>query len=459
MYKFIFIFLLLPQLALADDRYTVQFDRQLEMVTVEACFDGPAPRRLYRNSKAAQHTNWVRANGLDFGHHARGSRLTLPELHDDSCIGWQVRLDSALAENDYRLAFKLGHDILTSGDLWFWRDDEKRPITVEVRLAEGQSISTPWKDLAGPPGQLLFQPDPTPASWSSRIAIGHFQVQQVPVGETVLRLAALGGLDNRQQARFANWIQENAAAVASIYGQFPRQTPQILIVPVGDRKQPVLWAHVVRGGGVAAEFFVDETDSLDTLRDDWTAIHELSHLLLPYVSRSDRWLSEGLASYYQNLLRARDGRLSEQQAWQKLHSGFERGRSATYDGSLAAASRSGWDSTMRVYWSGAAFMLLADTELRLLSDGRQSLDTTLAGLHACCLNSNRTWQGKELVEELDRVSGTTVFSSLYREHIMSEEFPDLSQTFEQLGLVLESETLELNPNAPWGRIRFYIMKG
>lgn len=46
------------------------------------------------------------------------------------------------------------------------------------------------------------------------------------------------------------------------------------------------------------------------LSRDWTATHELSHMLLPYVASRDRWLSESLASYYQNVLRARDGRLA-----------------------------------------------------------------------------------------------------------------------------------------------------
>ena len=63
---------------------------------------------------------------------------------------------------------------------------------------------------------------------------------------------------------------------------------------------------------------MDPDRPLDDLRTDWTATHEFSHLLLPYVSRRDRWLSEGLASYYQNVLRARDGRLSETDAWRKL---------------------------------------------------------------------------------------------------------------------------------------------
>ena len=114
---------------------------------------------------------------------------------------------------------------------------------------------------------------------------------------------------------------------------------------------------------------------------------------------------------------------------------------------------------MRVYWSGAAIMLKADSELRRLSDGRQSLDTALAALQRCCFGRERTWQARELFAELDRITGTSVFKDLYREHVEDDKFPDLEYTFEQLGLVLRSDSIEFDPDAPWGRIRYYIMKG
>ena len=455
---------LLPCCLHADDHYRVQFDDSLHAVEVEACFDGPAPGQLYRSKQAARFTEWIRTKSRDISRNSHGSRLTLPDLPDDACIGWRVNLKQATGQNDNRLALSLDGSIITDGDLWFWRDEENRPILVEVVLPRGLSISTPWKEQASPKGKLrsnpVFRPDPTPASWSSRIAIGHFDVQRMPVAGTELRLATVGNLSARQHEIISAWIKENADAVASVYGRFPRQSPQILVIATGQRGEAVPWAHVLRGGGAAAEFFVDETHSLSSFREDWTATHELSHMLLPYVARNDRWLSEGLASYYQNVLRARDGRLSERQAWQKLNSGFERGRGGTGSNNLAeATTSSGWGSIMRVYWSGAAIMLKADTKLRMLSGGRQSLDSALAALQQCCFDRERTWQARELFAELDRITGTSIFEELYSEHVEDDKFPDLKYTFEQLGLVLRSDSIEFDPDAPWGRIRYYIMKG
>ena len=44
--------------------------------------------------------------------------------------------------------------------------------------------------------------------------------------------------------------------------------------------------------------------------------------LLPYVVSGEKWISEGFASYYQNVLLARRGVYSESEVWQRLHRAF-----------------------------------------------------------------------------------------------------------------------------------------
>ena len=190
---------------------------------------------------------------------------------------------------------------------------------------------------------------------------------------------------------------------------------------------------------------------------DWTATHEFSHLLIPYVSSRDRWLSEGLASYYQNLLRARDGRLSDQQAWQKLHDGFQRGERGTNGGTLAEATRSGHGSIMRVYWSGAAMLLKADTRLRERTDNRQSLDSVLRALNKCCMEPGKRWKAWDLLEELDRLSGLSVFTDTYREHVHTDSFPDLGDIYDDLGLETRFGRVRTVSGAPLEEIRESIM--
>jgi hypothetical protein len=174
----------------------------------------------------------------------------------------------------------------------------------------------------------------------------------------------------------------------------------------------------------------------------------------------DRWLSEGIASYYQNVLRARAGLKSAPWAWNALHAGFERGIRGTARGrSLAEVSETMMRdrSFMRVYWSGAA-IVLADVELRRRSAGAQSLDTALAAFGDCCLPADRSWSARELMRQLDRLTGTTVFMDLYRKHVDADDFPDLDAVYGELGLRSMSATrLRLDPTAAEAAICEAIM--
>ena len=140
------LLLFFPVVLNAGDRYLVRFSDDLGNVTVEACFDGAPPLNLYRHSESALYTRWIRANGESIRNRSHYGRLRLPDLPDDACVQWRVNLSAAVAQNDSRLALRLNDTILTSGNLWFWRDDERRAIRVEVKLPPGLSISTPWEE-------------------------------------------------------------------------------------------------------------------------------------------------------------------------------------------------------------------------------------------------------------------------------------------------------------------------
>ncbi len=102
-------------------------------------------------------------------------------------------------------------------------------------------------------------------------------------------------------------------------------------------------------------------------------------------------------------------------------------------------------------------MLEADARLRLLSQGEQSLDTALAALHRCCFDPGRRWRAAELFARLDQLTGHSVFSDLYRNHVLTEGFPDIDPIYHQLGLQADSGSVRINPQAPWSRIRHFIM--
>ena len=287
---------------------------------------------------------------------------------------------------------------------------------MELEFVDAQGnpalVSVPFRRL----DKGRYQAGNTPAGWTSRMAFGNIHINAIPVGDKTLHATFIGLTKQTDVARFSDWIEEAADAVAQLYDHFPIDHAQILVYPIGKRREAVPWAEVQRAGSPAVHLFIDETRPTQEFRDDWTLIHELSHLLAPRIDYRDRWLSEGLASYYQNVAKARAGMLSADQAWNKLKAGFAKGRRAQ-QGSLRASR-----STKHLYWGGAAYYLLADARLRDLPQP-QTLDAVLGKLYACCLPSNRLWSAESFAAKLDQLSGTRIFSDLLHEEAQRQRFP------------------------------------
>jgi predicted metalloprotease with PDZ domain len=330
---------------------------------------------------------------------------------------------------------------------------------LQFDLPDGVAISAPWPLLERHQGRAVYRLVDTPTRWPARMAIGRFPVRELEIGGARLRLAVIAGTPAADNEAVAGWLEESAAAVATLYGRFPLPQAQLLVVPLGPQSEPVPWGQVLRGGGPAAHLFIDQTRPDNEWRADWTAVHELSHMLMPYISRHDAWLSEGFASYYQNVLRARAGMISEADAWRKLTAGFERGRKGTRPGvTLSAASRQmrREQAFMRVYWSGAAIALLADMRLREAGDGL-SLDVALSRLAECCLPSNRMWTARQALDRLDSLTGTDVFARLGERYRDSDEFPDVAPLLDALGVIGQGEALRFDDSARLATSRRTLM--
>jgi hypothetical protein len=452
------LLLFYPLFCMAEDVLSVNFPDHLDHVQVSLCFDGKAPSKLYRHPQAAAFSSGISHEGKPLKTSLDTYSLRLPTLPENACIDWQSNFNAALKESDYRLISKIGEDLLMSADLWFWKGPMDRDLLVDIQLPEGMSISTPWEQLGKTGHQIRFRPDKTSSDWETKIAVGYFEVDLIEIPGANFRLAAIGNLSNRQKTKLEQWVKESVASVTAVTGRLPQANPQVLVVPIGPRNEAVVHAQVLRGGGLATVFYIDETRSMGEFSGDWTATHEFSHMLLPYISTRDRWLSEGLASYYQNVLRARDGRLSDTEAWQNLYEGFKRGENNTNGGSLAQATRSGRGATMRVYWSGAALMLMADIQLRQQSGGLQSLDTALDALSGCCLENGRTWRARSMFAQLDRLTKTDIFMGLYQDHVHANGFPDIRSNWENLGIQTRHNQVVLSEDAPQVDIREAIME-
>ena len=446
-------FATLPVSEANTHEYTVRIDAELKRMTVEARFEPAATRVSARSRSAGDYLET--ATDCDSGKRlaSRQRTLRLPAA-GIRCLDYTVDLDRA-ASDERRNQSGLTDTIVVSPAAWFWRpslagDDE---IRVRFEAHAGMQVSVPWLPVAGEAATYLLKASPESAR--APAVFGDFTYVESDVPGATLRISMIGEVTNSKD--MAQWITATAQNVNLAYGRFPNPSPTVIVIPVGQQQwgdSPVPFGRVIRDGGETIELFVDEFRPIDEFYDDWTATHEFSHLMLPYIRSRHRWVSEGFATYYQNVLLTRAGQYSEQRAWQRLFEGYERGRASnplqSPNQTAAERTRGG---TMKIYWSGAAIAMMADVELRRRSGGRETLDLALEQLAQCCLPSDRSWSGPELFKQLDRFVETPVFMPLYRRYADRSGFPDFRKTFAALGIEVVDGSVRFDDNAELAALR------
>lgn len=439
--------------------YTVTVDYALSRLWVEARFGHTVDSVTARARNAGRYLLDVRGCEEEPQIRLRNRRMMLPE-NGVRCLNYTVDLGRAATE--YRESRALHEsNIVVSPSLWMWRPElfNDSRIQVDFRLPENVQVSVPWQQLDGTRTSFLF--GRSPESASSPAVFGKFDYREVHVPGATLRVALLDTDAEVNNDAIMAWVRATATDVSLAYGRFPSPSPQVVVIPTDNSRAPnaVPFGRVIRDGGETVELLIDPTQPMENFLDDWTATHEFSHLMLPYLHREFHWISEGFAQYYQNILLTRAGAYDEQRAWQKLYLGYERGRQSRPELSPNEAAagdvRSG---RMKVYWSGAALALMADVTLRERSGGKESLDVLLERLQTCCLPSDHVWTGPEFFQKLDALTSQPVFMPLYRRYADTAGFPDTSEVFERLGLKVDDGEVTVKRKAELREIRDAITR-
>ncbi|MDH4073960.1 MAG: hypothetical protein OEV41_12735 [Gammaproteobacteria bacterium] len=435
-------------------RYTVSVDGSLQWLQVEARFGHAVDSVTARSRGASRFLGEVQGCERETSIRMRNRRMMLPD-GGIRCLRYTVDLDRAGSENR-NARYLSPQNAIVSPSYWLWRPElfDDTTIEIEFSLPDGMSVSVPWRQLddAG----RRFQVGRSPESAYAPVVFGDFDFRELEVPGATLRVALIDTRAAIDNDAVMDWVQATANDVSLAYGYFPNPSPQVVVIPVdaGRSASPVPFGRVVRDGGETVELYVDPSRPQRARLDDWTATHEFSHMMLPYLHREHHWISEGFAQYYQNILMARAGAHDEEAAWAKIHAGLERGRDSRPELSPnQAATGSVRSARMKVYWSGAALALMADVTLRERSGGKESLDTVLQRLQACCLPSPDTWTGPGLFQKLDSLIAEPVFTLLYRRYADTAGFPDTSEYFERLGIRFDEDRVTLRRHAELADIR------
>lgn len=232
----------------------------------------------------------------------------------------------------------------------------------------------------------------------------------------------MGDASANEQRKMQQWVSGGINAVELSLGTLPGRNIKVELVTKPYASEPVPFAQVIRGKTNKVKLQVNTAWPLQDFIDDWTLYHELSHLYIPYLDYPSFWLNEGFATYMQNIVMLKSKVIDEATFIQKLRSGLERGRlnTITRPGKLSTVSNDMWRKRayMRVYWSGAAFFMEMDTAL--LQQGN-SLAAVIRQYGTCCLAAESS--GQALMEELDAIAKTTLFSSTYLRYSDRRDFP------------------------------------
>jgi hypothetical protein len=427
--------------------YEVRTDAELTELTARVCFEGAVPVEL-RAGKDEAAGQLKRARWLSPGAVRRlpvvDGRIQLEAGARDGCMEYEIELaDRAGSEGMLR---RVGQDLVASPNVWLWRPEQRASnarATLAMKLPEPLSAVLPWPERQG-----VYELDAQAFRFDSYAAFGELEPLRLEHGGVPIEAAVLDGALRLPREGLERWLRK-AVDIVSIGGRFPARSLRVLLVPTEASRDPVAFGMVSRGGSGSVLLFVAENASEDALVRDWVLPHELGHLWLPFVEREEAWLSEGLATYLQEVLRVRAGVLSVTEGLLGMARGM---RSARDEGTGRAMREESRDmhhtaAYRSVYWAGAAYFLMADVALRRESDGQKSLPGVLLALRDSA-DYGRTWQAAALLARLDQLAGQPVFAPL-ASACLTRTFPDVEPTLAALGI----REGELEPEAPLASIR------
>lgn len=383
---------------------------------------------------------------------AAWQRLTLDRkgVHAPSCVhGCRVRYrfllrDAAVAIDDIETARAFGDAILAPPSTWLV--EASRPYTLrssigaskdgvflsgleEAKVPEALSTARVYRAREASPREAPFT------------ALGAWRARRIAVGASSIDLTIAPAKYGVSDDVIESVVSDAARGIASYYGTFP--VPHLLVA-VG----PEGGAETLGGGGASIFLPIEARTREAELRQSWVPTHEMIHVSFPSIPREQRWLSEGLATYVEPLVRARAGVLSVEALWRDFVRDAPQGLPAPGDRGLDGTASWG-----RTYWGGAIFCLLADVRIREQTAGRRSLDDVLRAIVKAGGTVYSRWNLAHVLEIGDAAASIPVLEELYRSMAHAAVSPDLAGLFKKLGVSIRGEAVVFDDEAPLAWVR------
>ncbi len=376
----------------------------------------------------------------------RGSQVRLRYQVDLAKMGDEYQdFDIALHQSD-----SAGSAVVSPASTWLLLPEPLPaglPIRVSVKLPHGSKFRTGLRragqlDPESGAGdyELLAQEIPV-ATYS---AFGDLSVQELefppPIGcsgssarecqRGTLEVVSLPRLKPSAVAHreLLAWVQRSAASVSDFWHGFPVTHASLFLIPVRNRDD-VIFGKVLPASAPSIALLVGEDATKDELDDDWILVHELFHLGVPSFSGEGKWFDEGLATYYEPVIRARAGNKSEEDVWNEFAHQMGKGLDA-----MRSTGLEGTQDYDAVYWGGALVCLLADLEARRHSDGRLGLEDGLREVLRQGGQASEVWPLAQVMRVVDRTLGASVLTRLNARYGARGSAVDLGRLLKDLGV-------------------------
>jgi hypothetical protein len=268
----------------------------------------------------------------------------------------------------------------------------------------------------------------------------------ITVGGGTLNVGFAPGTFTLPRAKFMSWLETSAKAATIYFGKFPVASASILVVPVpgGEVQGGASWGF----DGPAIRLIVGNDVTEAELRDDWIAVHEMTHLALPDIREPHLWLAEGIATYVEPIARVQAGQLGAEKIWGDMARDMPNGLPEQGDGGLDRTPTWG-----RTYWGGAIFCLLADVEIRKRTGNKAGLQQALRGIVDAGGTIEQDWPIERILGVGDRATGTTALADLYEKMRNAPYAPDLDALWRDLGVLVQDGRVTFDEDAPLAPIR------
>ena len=380
---------------------------------------------------------------------------TLSDCVEPCVVRYTIDLAELARECGQHLdcAWQKGDATLGSVGKWLVvpRDDGDAAVTLRVRAREGASFALGPRKASGDASTYAFRA--SELREGSYGAFGPMRVTRIARVGASVDVAQLGTMTAMNDADVTTWVSEATSLIEGFYGRFPVDATVFLVpLPGGTELQ---FGSVLALSGASVVILAGEGLPLAKTHEEWVLVHELFHLGTPTFWGEGRWLEEGLATYYEPVLRARAGWISEADLWAHFAEQMPRGVRDP-ESAPSMEDRRDIDST---YWGGALFVLLADVRIRARTAGVHSFDDVLRAVLARGGDVTHVWKVADVLRVGDEVTGTRVLAELYRGFVLGGEAVDLEAELAALGVVRGPKGAVLREDRPRSNLRRAITRG